>query len=378
LRVLVLALLAGGIVILNAQRVLPGRRPALPDPVVAPPTYVPYVDHGDSNQPDLRLAVVGDIGDDAGGGTGTAAIVGKAGLGDPFDALIVLGDNVYPRGDPDSLDATLFRPYGPVLDTGASLIGVLGNHDVMDGNAAGQVDALGMPGRWYVVEFDDVNIIVLDTNQVGDETQLAWLEAALAAAGDRWLIVALHHAPVSAGFHGSDQRVLETFVPLFEQFGVDLVLAGHDHDYQRSRPLSGVTYVVAGGGSRLRPAGRLPFTAASVSVRHFVDLGVWDDRLEIRAVGEGGVFDNVTIPRKEPSTAAITGGALTAAHIPPPAEPIVVFGAVGLVCGSVILLTWSLLRHRLWRVPRLRGLARDSGVVIAGSGLVLVVIGSIT
>ena len=77
---------------------------------------------------------------------------------------MLLGDNVYPNGDPARLGATVFEPFAPVLEAGADLLAVLGNHDVQDANAAGQVTRLGMPGRWYATEVGPVLFLGLDAN----------------------------------------------------------------------------------------------------------------------------------------------------------------------------------------------------------------------
>jgi 3',5'-cyclic AMP phosphodiesterase CpdA len=134
---------------------------------------------------------------------------------------------------------------------------------------------------------------------VGEPRQTRWLEETLAAdvPPGTWTVVALHHPPFSAGDHGSDLDVRRAWVPLFERFDVPLVLAGHDHDYQRSRPIDGVTYVVSGGAARLRPAGWEDFTEVSTSTRHYLDLAVYDDRIVGRAVDQsGGVVDEFTVP----------------------------------------------------------------------------------
>ena len=69
-----------------------------------------------------------------------------------------------------------------------------------------------------------------------------------------WTIVVLHHPPYSAGYQGSnDRRRATPSRRSFERYGVQLVLSGHDHDYQRSTPINGVTYVVS-GAARPTPA----------------------------------------------------------------------------------------------------------------------------
>lgn len=247
------------------------------------------------DSPLVRLAAVGDVGTGDEHEWETAGFMAEAGASDPFDGLILLGDNVYPDGDPERLDATVFDPFAPILDAGASLLPVLGNHDVRDGNGPGQVSRLGMPHNWYSVAIGHVLFIGLDSNRVEDPAQLEWLEDTLAGTPHTTIIAAMHHPAYSAGKHGSTRDVQELWVPLFEQYGVDLVLAGHDHDYQRSIPIDGVTYFVSGGGARLRPAGTAEFSAYTASVRHFLDIQIWEDRIEVTAVSSEGAFDDVAI-----------------------------------------------------------------------------------
>jgi 3',5'-cyclic AMP phosphodiesterase CpdA len=203
--------------------------------------------------------------------------------------LVLLGDNAYPNGDPARLRTTVFDPFHEVLDAGSELLAVLGNHDVRDGNAERQVEALGVPGRWYARHIGPVLVVALDSTDPGDPEQKRWLERTLASASEPWRIVALHHPPYSAGRHGSSRDVRAAFEDLFRRHGVQLVLAGHDHDYQRSVPIDGITYVVSGGAATLRPTGREDFTAVSWSDYHFLDVAIWADRLQLRAVGQDGL-----------------------------------------------------------------------------------------
>ena len=106
----------------------------------------------------------------------------------------------------------------------------------------------------------------------------------------------MHHPPYSAGLHGSESDVREAWSGLFAQYGVDLALAGHDHDYQRSVPIDGVLYVVTGGGSKTRPTGRDDFTEFSASTLHYLDLQITGRRIYGQAIDTNGqVFDAFTI-----------------------------------------------------------------------------------
>jgi predicted phosphodiesterase len=243
----------------------------------------------------LHLAVVGDVGDSGSRLRATAKAIDELAAVQPIDGLVLAGDNVYPSGDPARLPATVFEPFAQLLRD-ADLYAVLGNHDVMDGNAEGQAAALGMPGLWWARHLGDVLLVGLDSSRAGDADQQAWLERTLAGATERWRVVVLHHPPYSAGYQGSSLEAREAFVPLFERYGVQLVISGHDHDYQRSVPINGVTYVVTGGAAGTRRTGEEDFTAVSFSWHHFVELAVFRDRLVIRAVNQDRrVGDEATI-----------------------------------------------------------------------------------
>lgn len=249
-------------------------------------------------EPDTRLAVVGDVGYGNDRERKTAAAIVSAGSADPYDVLVLLGDNVYPSGDPARLPQTVFGPFQPVLESDAQLFAILGNHDVAKGEGDRQAAALGLPGRWHSTQVGDVTLVGLDSTDVGNPEQRAWLEATLAGAATPWKFVALHHPPYSAGYQGSSVEAREAFSPLFERFGVQLVLSGHEHDYQRSYPINGVTYVVSGAAADTRRTGREEFTAESASWHHFVDVNVFADHVLLRAVNQSGrVFDEVTIRR---------------------------------------------------------------------------------
>lgn len=274
---------------------------ASPTTLVASPTSQPEVVAEDelaapaANPDPFRIAVLGDVGTGETEELLTADSVAKKHIEDPYDGMILLGDNVYEDGNPDRLGATVFEPFAPLLDSGVALWPALGNHDVDDGYGPAQVEALGMPGHWYSVEAGEGLIIVLDSNQPRNGEQVEWLDETLAASDHSWRIVAMHHPLFSAGQHGSSERNRKAFLPILEKHGVDLVLAGHDHDYQRSKPQQGITYIVSGGAAKLRETGTAYFTEFSSSQYHFVDLTIHPDRMEVEAIGREGVFDSAVI-----------------------------------------------------------------------------------
>ena len=266
---------------------------------VGPPGPDDVVDGGVPAGADMRLrvAVAGDVGHPSPQLEATVAAMMRAARTRPFDALVLLGDNVYPDGDPERLDEAVLRPFTPILSQGARLLPVLGNHDVQAGKDDVLVRRLGMPGRWYACLLGDVLFVGLDSTRPDDREQQAWLEDTLSGNPASWTVVALHHPPYSAGWHGSDLAVRAAFEPTFRRFAVDLVLAGHEHDYQRSNILGGTIYVISGAATHLRPTARAEFTGAAFSTHHFLDLHVVGPVLHLHAIDHAGrIFDSLALP----------------------------------------------------------------------------------
>ncbi len=256
--------------------------------------------------PLTRLVAAGDAGTGDEFAFRTAAAMDRLEADREFDALLLLGDNVYPSGDPADVDAKVFAPFGPVLDGPTELVAALGNHDVETGEGEPLLAALGLPRRWYVRRYGPVRVIVVDSTRAAAREQLDWLDRQLRKETDAtWTVVVQHHPPFSAGYHGSHPESRELLVPLYEAGGVDLVLSGHDHDYQRTYPQDGVTYVVSGGAATLRPTGRAEFTVTAASTHHFVELAAYPDRLDVRAIGaDGRVIDSFDLPTPDGRSAA--------------------------------------------------------------------------
>jgi hypothetical protein len=241
------------------------------------------------------------------------------------------GDVVYPSGAAERYDAALFRPYGELMSR-ACLFPITGDHDLITEEGQPYFDAFVLPAnnpaaseRYYSFDYGDAHFVAIDTNIVPEgkpfDTPEAvamtdWLKADLAASTREWTVAYLHHPPYSSGAkHGSYPEVRDTFGPIFESYGVDLVFSGDDHDFERFRPVResategpGVTYVVTGGGgSTIRGVGWSPETGFAASKHHFVKVAVSADRLELEAVDRlGRVFDRYSILRDQ-REAPVTG-----------------------------------------------------------------------
>jgi 3',5'-cyclic AMP phosphodiesterase CpdA len=195
----------------------------------------------------IALIAVGDFG--VGGETQRrlGAAIRRFEARNPSDYLIALGDNDYTE-DPDLFRDNWSQSFGWTQAAGVKVAGVVGNHDVRVDGGRYEFGALGMPGRYYRRADGPIELYLLDSNDV-DPAQTAWLRRTLARSRARWRIAVLHHPPFSCGEYGSDRAVIAKWVPLFEHYRVQLVVSGHDHNYQRFAPRRGVRYVVHGGGS---------------------------------------------------------------------------------------------------------------------------------
>jgi hypothetical protein len=221
---------------------------------------------------------------------------------------------------------------------------VEGNHDsrATNGDGKAYLDLFVLPDseRYYSFDYGPVHFVALDTEYAFQDTtrrasQLAWLDADLAATRQPWKIAFYHRAPYSSGGeHGSDLTVRAAFGPLLERYGVDLAITGHEHDYERTVPIREssvstdrpVPYVVTGGGGApLYPAAASSWTAFSASRHEYLKVTVSGCVLTMNAVGlDGGVFDTTSVSHCAP---------------PPPAsadEIVLHVGASGTPAGAWI------------------------------------------
>ena len=209
----------------------------------------------------------------------------------PVDLVLMAGDNIYPDGNLDRVEATFLRPYRALLEAKVPFHAVLGNHDIRTANGDPQVayPPFGMKGRWYSLRRGPVEFFLLDTNMNARwQHQLPWLRQALAASTAPWKVVVGHHPIYSSGFYGDDPAAIARLTPLFRQYGVQLYINGHEHHYERSRVIEGTTYLQVGGaGAALRAVVASDRSDRALSRHSFAELTAtattlqmsgWDDR----------------------------------------------------------------------------------------------------
>lgn len=199
----------------------------------------------------VRFGIIGDTG------TGTqkqhqlANIFLQYHNAYPFDVVLMMGDNMYGGEGPQDYKKKFEDVYRPLLDKKVKFYATLGNHDEP---AQRFYELFNMNGKeYYRFTKGNAAFYSLNSNYM-DKKQLQWLETELAKDTSQWKICFFHHPPYSSGGkHGSDKQLREIVEPIFVRYGVNLVLTGHDHFYERIKPQKGIYYFVAGAGGKLRP-----------------------------------------------------------------------------------------------------------------------------
>jgi 3',5'-cyclic AMP phosphodiesterase CpdA len=260
----------------------------------------------------VSFAVIGDNGSGGRNAMAVARQMAETYAIAPFGLVAHLGDICYYGNFEDRFDDVFVRPMRPLIEAGVRFELAIGNHDeALNHTDEGiqEIDAelrlLGTPGRYYSTTHGPADFFYLDSSVPGlfgksSSEQLEWLDDALASSTNQWKIVALHHPLYSSGYHGSTAGADELLEPILSRRKVDLVLAGHDHHYERTLPQNGTTYVVSGGGCKTTPVGYSSFTAIAESTLQFMHIEIDGDRLEASSINAGGgVVDRFALRARE-------------------------------------------------------------------------------
>ena len=248
----------------------------------------------------VRVAAAGDIACDPaspqyGNGLGSGLECRQRAtsdllVGEAHEAVLVLGDIQYEFGDLDAFEASYDATWGRVK---SSTRPVPGNHEYATAGAAGYFEyfgtAAGDPAKgYYSLEIGDWHVIALNSNcaEVGGcdagSAQERWLRSDLAAHPARCTLAYWHHPRYSSGMHGSDRAYRAFWQALYDE-GADVVLVGHDHDYERFAPQDATgrrddergirEFVVGTGGRSLRRFTRVEPNSEARDATSFGDTG---------------------------------------------------------------------------------------------------------
>lgn len=308
----------------------------------------------------LRVWVVGDAG---------RATADQQAVFEAFEAKhqdkeaafwLMLGDNAYNDGTLDQYQQGVFDIYEPLLERSV-VWPAFGNHD---GHSASSVtetgpyfdlftfpkfgEAGGVPSHhagYYSFDYGNVHFICLDSfgsGRTSADEMLDWARQDIAQAQAKWNVAFFHHPPYTKGSHDSDIErdlieIREKVIPVLEESGVDIVLCGHSHSYERTglvdghygasdtlapdaildgshgRPgvdgpyrkqagsHTGTVYVVAGTSGRADPfRGTHPVMVESLSVMGSLLLDIEGDMMRVRFIDEkGDVRDHFAIEKRD-------------------------------------------------------------------------------
>lgn len=178
------------------------------------------------------------------------------------DAILMLGDNAYNSGTDGEYQTAVFQNMYEGILKNSVLWSCPGNHDLYTANSGAESGpyydifsfprdgaAGGVPSTteaYYSFDYANIHFVSLDSDgspRGTTDAMYQWLDSDLAANTQEWLIAIFHHPPYTKGSHDSDNPfdsgnrmhdMRQNFLPLLESYGVDLVMSGHSHSYERS------------------------------------------------------------------------------------------------------------------------------------------------
>lgn len=239
------------------------------------------------------------------------------------DLTMHLGDLAYPSFTERNADLRVLSVYAPQLRS-SPLFAALGNHDVVT-TRAGALDLLHLPTNnvtgtehYYSFDHGDAHFVVLWSDLTAQSTydpgspQYAWLERDLAASPKPWKFIFFHHCWRTSSLHRTDDYDfngipdsvrLDAIAELASRRGVQAIIHGHDHCYERFTPNRGVlSFISGGGGAALYGISTPHWDSVEYQPRHhFLQVRIEGEIAAVHAIDEKGIlFDTYHIPRGFP------------------------------------------------------------------------------
>jgi hypothetical protein len=275
----------------------------------------------------VKFAVIGDTGTGDKTQRGIANELASWRMRYPYEFVVMMGDNLYGGESARDFDKKFTIPYKPILDAGVKFYAALGNHD--DAALQRNYKPFNMNGeRFYTFKPQaGVRFFALDSNYV-DKAQLEWLDKQLAMSGSEWKIMFFHHPLYSSGeTHGSAELQRGLLEPVFLKYGVNVVLSGHEHFYERIKPQKGIAYFIIGSSAKLRKGdlSKTDLTAYGNDTENaFMLMEIAGDELFFQTINQSGKTVDVgsvkRVGKVEP-TPARTAQPVVPQAKPSPAQP---------------------------------------------------------
>ncbi|MDQ3802741.1 MAG: metallophosphoesterase [Acidobacteriota bacterium] len=256
----------------------------------------------------VRFLVIGDTGTGSRQQKEVADVMLRYRAAFPYEFVLMLGDNMYGGEKPADFRRKFEDIYRPLLDQKVTFYATLGNHDESNQRF---YDHFNMKGEEYFrFKKGNVAFYSLNSNYM-DKRQVKWLEEQLAKDTSEWKVAFFHHPPYSSGkAHGSSTGLREVVEPIFLRYGVNVVLAGHEHFYERLKPQKGIYYFISGAGGKLRKGDvkkNSPLTARAFDRdMSFMLVEVADEHLHFQVISRTGetVDSGVLLNQREKAATA--------------------------------------------------------------------------
>jgi hypothetical protein len=280
-----------------------------------------------------RFVVVGD----SGAGIPFRTLIGKQ-LDKllkttPFQSILLVGDNVYGSakggihkedGDPKLFHDRISRGFSKFIKKGISCFPILGNHDVRYGKEMEQLAFWNVP-RHYQFSRGNVDFFALDTTVMlpgydscykerkdfahqETQKQIEWLDEQLGKSNAKYKVVMGHYPMYCSGKYinrGINAELIRAILqPLLVKHQVDAYLCGHEHYYERSKPIYGVTHFLTGSSSKIAHDVEYlktpPYPRATAQVVHqFMLFEETPKGLAFKTIDSNGkVIDSSILPPK--------------------------------------------------------------------------------
>jgi predicted phosphodiesterase len=262
----------------------------------------------------IKFAVIGDSGRWSREQRDNAAQLAAQRERFRFDLVLMLGDNNYGDGSPESYVRRFEEPFKPLLDAGVKFYATRGNHDV---GPQWDYPLFNMGGhRYYTFERDSgllpsvardrVRFFAVDTVNPDNE-QLVWLDRELSGSRADWKIVFQHHPIYTSGrYRMSSTFHRHTLEQAFVEHSVDVVFAGHEHVYERLVPQRGVMYFVSGAAGSVRVGDLRPTPYSANGYDRdlsFMLIEIAGDTLYFKTVTRtGDIVDQGRVTRRKQSS----------------------------------------------------------------------------
>jgi predicted phosphodiesterase len=283
-------------------RLLPGATALMAElPARPPATQFESACDLPGEQKSVRFAVIGDSGTGGAEQYQVAQQMEKCRQKSGFDFVLMLGDNIYGGKTQQDFERKFELPYKPLLDAGVKFYASIGNHDNSNERLYKPFNMNG--ARFYSFKKGNATFLALDSNYM-DSSQLDWLDRQLQISGSEWKICFFHHPLYSDGkYHGSDMDLRAVLTPRFVKYGVNIVLSGHDHIYERIKPEEGIYYFVLGNSGELRYHDLKPSTNMAAGFdtdRGFMLVEITGDKFYFQTISRTGqVVDSGLIEKPQ-------------------------------------------------------------------------------